>query len=587
IEPWDTITSIMFCMITVTTIGFGNITPSKTYSRILQLVYGPPGIIMFGLMLLNTRNVIVQITRSKFRTAKRDFEAKRRKIEQELAEEHVKRRLAVHPERRNLRSMFTDMMSRVFLSHNQRARAGVPHWLRNRFDEEEVHDMEATHAPFSAPTYATEDQHVPDTAEQHNITFAESSSREQSAPVQETTGIADGHPDDDQAPHAMGRTYTTASRVSQIRDALARPGKLQNVRRRIGLGGRRKKSKEGDGDSATDGYDSDDSDEGETGLDVSQTIQPDGADSPKPGRLDRVLSVASNVRDRVKSRAQGRGKRKTGPRDTAKQLWVALIINVGFWVMSAGIFYATERARWNYFDAMWFCYVAFTTIGYGDYVPITTEGMVAFICLCFVAVGLETFLVVSAVSFFTDLLNRAMKRTRVQKRIAKHRKSLAAYEIRRHIKHPNYNPFSRGDEDNMFAVGFRRFKRWLQHMGDILHGRRSVGDAFTRHRTKDQRERDERLTEGFIRHTTGMGGFAATTWHPPSRTQSFVSTPSVGRRPTSQSVAVFPPHVSTAPHTAVSMPPPDQLRRMQTDSTQSERSASISSAPEDFLWAFF
>ncbi|KAJ2477357.1 hypothetical protein IWW56_004379, partial [Coemansia sp. RSA 2131] len=140
-----------------------------------------------------------------------------------------------------------------------------------------------------------------------------------------------------------------------------------------------------------------------------------------------------------------------------------------------------------------------------------------------------------------------------------------------------YNPFSTGDDENMAKVGVRRLRRWLQHVGDTLRGRRSVAAAFTRHRTRDQRERDERLTEGFIRHTTGMGGFATSTWQPPSRPTSVASL----HAPAGSVLS----HVPTAPHTAVSMPPPDI--HGDDSSAQSNRSASISSAPEDFLWALF
>ncbi|KAJ2593584.1 hypothetical protein IWW49_000425 [Coemansia sp. RSA 1797] len=585
IEGWDTITSIMFCMVTITTIGFGNITPSKDYSRILQLFYGPMGILMFGLMLLNTRNVIIQITRTKFRTAKRDFEAKRRKIEQELTAEHVKRRLQAHPERRGWRAMCTDMLGRLFLSHNQRVRVGIPHWLRRRIDNE---DVDAGNPNISAPMSAT--AMGEDLVGIQNITFAEPGSRAMSTEPASTQGsngstdVQDGglakmQGDDsvsvhnldsvsmsgeDPAPHTMPRTYTTASRLSQVREVMARPGKLQNVRQRMH---RRRKPRRANSDN-----ESDTDSESDTGLDITQV-----QDSPKPGPLDRVLTAASNVRDRVKARKHGRSRYQRRTHEVVKQLWAALIINVSFWLVSSAIFYVCERPRWNYFDAMWFCYVAFTTIGYGDYVPLTTEGMVAFICLCFVAVGLETFLVVSGVTFFTDLLGRAMRRSHVQRRIATHRKSLAAYEIRRHIKHPQYNPFSTGDDENMVKVGVRRLRRWLQHMGDMLRGRRSVTTVFTRHRTRDQRERDERLTEGFIRHTTGMGGFATTTWQPPSRPTSVASLHAAS--------GSVPSHVPTAPHTAVSMPSPDIHH--DDSSAASNRSASISSAPEDFLWALF
>ncbi|KAJ2450944.1 Potassium channel [Coemansia sp. RSA 2336] len=580
IESWDTITSIMFCMVTITTIGFGNISPSKTYSRILQLIYGPLGILMFGLMLLNTRNVIIQITRSKFRTAKRDFAAKRKKIEQEMTAEHVKRRIAARPNSRSWHSVFTDMLGRLFLSRNQRGRIGVPRWSSNREDQQEAERDLETGQPdmiVNSPTYATDYPDPPAINEHQNISFAEQGA---SAPISDTAN-AHNEDADNQAPHPMNRTHTTASHATQ--ETPKQPGKLQNIRRRLGISNRKASTEyasqgasdngKGMSSNRSDVYESDTSDEN-TGLDVTQTTQTDAA-SPKPGRLEKVKSVASNMRDKMK-----RKPRKKGSHDIAKQLWAALIINVGFWLMSAGIFYACERhsQQWNYFDAMWFCYVAFTTIGYGDYVPISTEGMVAFICLCFVAVGLETFLVVSSVSFFTNVLSRALKRTRVQKRIAQHHKSLAAYEIRRHIKHPNYNPFSADHDEHMLKLGVRRIKRSWHHLGQLLRGKRSLGRTFTRHRTRDQREQDERLTQGFIQHTTGMGGFAATSWQPPSPHQSFVS-----EHPVERQATIPPPQ--TAPHTAMSMPPPNQLHNQSSNSV--DRSASISSAPEDFLWAFF
>ncbi|KAJ2080499.1 Potassium channel [Coemansia sp. RSA 988] len=640
IEDWDTITSVMFCMVTITTIGFGNISPTKTYSRVLQLLYGPLGILMFGLMLLNTRNVIVQITRSKFRVAKRDLKAKRQKIEQEVTSERVRRRLTARPEQRGWKSMATDMLGRVFLSHNERVRVGIPHWLRRRLEEPDDGrnaggaDLEAgvrggdsqaegdrdipnisphSQGNVSSPTAdGTNSAPEQGMGEHQNITFADPSTRAHSLHLHNETvppHIGDGNREDTM-PHPMERTYTTASRMSQIRSALTRPGKMQNIRRRIGMHkrgseseGRYTKSGSSDDSDTSNGNSkpqpSGDNSDSETGLDASRTIQADETleNSPaKRGRLNKAMSIASNMRDKVRGRNQGqdgsrsnrpqRHKHKKTRRDITRQLWVALIINVTFWLASAGLFYAFERKTWSYFDAMWFCYVAFTTIGYGDITPATTEGMVTFICLCFVAVGLETFLVVSAVGFFTDVLTETMKRTRVQRRIARHRKSLAAYEIRRHIKHPNYNPFSIGDDERMLKVGYRRFKRALQRAGEVLLGKRSLGNTFTRHRTKDQRQRDERLTEGFIRHTTGMGGFAASNWQPPSPSQSFVTPQPIGQRQTLQSLHTSPPHVQEPARNSISMPPPDQLQRMES-SGESNRSASFSSAPDDILWAFF
>ncbi|KAJ1837521.1 Potassium channel [Coemansia sp. RSA 2703] len=232
--------------------------------------------------------------------------------------------------------------------------------------------------------------------------------------------------------------------------------------------------------------------------------------------LRRAMTMASIVGDKV-NKARNKGKDiSAGISDSAKQLLTAIALNLAFWTSTAAIFYAVERKYWNYFDALYFCYIAYTTIGYGDVVPHTTEGNIVFICFAFIAVALETFLVVSAVTYFTELISRAIKRTRVQKRIMKRHKSLVAYEIRRHIKHPNYNPFGHGEEDRMVEVGLSRLKRVARDTANLFTGKKSGKGVFSRRHTTDQRQRDEALTENFIRHTTGLGGFGATNWQPPS-----------------------------------------------------------------------
>ncbi|KAJ2470007.1 Potassium channel [Coemansia sp. RSA 2322] len=281
IEDWDTITSVMFCMVSVTTIGFGNRSPTKVYSRVLILIYGPLGILMFGMMLLHTRNVIIQITKSKFSRAKRGLEARRKKIEQEATLHQVKRRLAAHPEQRSCKSVV-----------------------------------------------------------------------------------------------------------------------------------------------------------------------------------------------------------------------------VGF-------------------------------LG-------------------------QTFLVVSAVSYFSDLLSRGLRRTRVQRRIEKRRRSLIAYEIRRHIKHPNYNPFSHGEEDRLVQEGITSLKRAMAHVVELFRGKRSLKNAFKRRHTADQRQRDEVLAEGFIRQATGLGGFGMTEWQPPSPPASPVTSPLGTPQPFPQS-----PHASPAETPSLSESPDEPRAETQ------------------------
>ncbi|KAJ1890795.1 hypothetical protein LPJ66_007271, partial [Kickxella alabastrina] len=572
IEGWDTITSVMFCMVTVTTIGFGNKSPSPGYSRILQLIYGPLGILLFGLMLLNTRDVVIQITRRKIRLAKRDFEAKRKKFEQDVALNQVKRRLAARLPQRTWKATLIDLKSRILFSRSHRLRIGIPNWLRKKIDEESVaagdcdlevgkHLNEAGKPENVSRPHETLSLDPAMPAEQTSARGMESSmsaTRDGPVQLQGQGGVSEQHAEP--TPLPMLRTYTTASRISQIRDALSQQSAWQRFYRRILYGGR-KRSEDEDGVDMVDeesdgdhgGNDSDDSrhrrfengvlsndDEDSDHCDnlhADQTLQPESGDMDRntDRRFKRVMSMASAVGTKVKDKAWKRGKGKLGQRrnapeglsDPAKYLFTAILINICFWCASASIFYAVERRHWSYFDALYFCYVAYTTIGYGDTVPSTTEGNIVFICLIFVAVALETFLVVSAVNYFTQLINRTMRRTRVQKRITKRQKSLVAYEIRRHIKHPNYNPFGVGEEDRMVQLGLSRLKRGLKHAGNIIRGKKSAKHLFSSQRTVGQRQRDESLTEGFIRHTTGLGGFNPSGWQPPSPQVSPSFAPSI------------------------------------------------------------
>ncbi|KAJ2552418.1 Potassium channel, partial [Coemansia sp. RSA 1933] len=533
IEAWDTITSVMFCMVTITTIGFGNISPTKDYSRALQMIYGPLGILMFGLMLLNTRNVIIQITRSKLRSAKRGLEEKRKKIAQDMTANHVSRRLAAHPARRSWHSAVTGFFGRALLPRGDRRRIGIPNWMKRKLDHEDSTGASSHHAadlegglqkPYgdddasstgisrsSADALAMGMQN----RQSWNAAHQQQQQAGQPMGLSEPYGDGDAHSDDaSDAPHPLPRTYTAASRLSQVRASLERPGIAGRVRRRIKAGLKH-------GQHASGGSQDDDSDNGNASqFNDTEDDDNNNASREKPTGFKRVLSTASVIRTKVKDKAhkgiaKAKGKR-SGLRDITKLLLTALTLNILFWCASAAIFYAFESENWSYFTALYFCYVAYTTIGYGDVVPKTTEGMIAFICLCFVAVALETFLVVSAVTFFSDLLSSTIRQTRVQKRIEKRRRGLVAYEIRRHVKHPNYNPFGSGDEDRMVNVGMRKLQKSVHHIGEVLRGDRPLRDLFKLQRSADQKERDAQLTEGFIRHTTGMGGFAPDAWQMPS-----------------------------------------------------------------------
>ncbi|SCV69367.1 BQ2448_2387 [Microbotryum intermedium] len=59
------------------------------------------------------------------------------------------------------------------------------------------------------------------------------------------------------------------------------------------------------------------------------------------------------------------------------KLTLALSLFVVFWLVGAAVFHLTEQ--WSYFNSMWFCFIFFTTIGYGDFSPQSNAGRAFFI----------------------------------------------------------------------------------------------------------------------------------------------------------------------------------------------------------------
>ncbi|KAK9759538.1 Potassium channel [Basidiobolus ranarum] len=63
-----------------------------------------------------------------------------------------------------------------------------------------------------------------------------------------------------------------------------------------------------------------------------------------------------------------------------------------FRLLGSTLFFLTEK-NWSYFEALYFCFIAFRTIGYGDFVPTSPFGQAIFVFYVFVGVGTVTYLV--------------------------------------------------------------------------------------------------------------------------------------------------------------------------------------------------
>jgi potassium channel subfamily K, other eukaryote len=80
------------------------------------------------------------------------------------------------------------------------------------------------------------------------------------------------------------------------------------------------------------------------------------------------------------------------------QVTVACTLFIVFWTVGGGIYTTTEG--WTYGQAMYFCFISFTTIGYGDLSPTTAAGRSVFVVWALLGVGTLTILVSGA--FFSS-----------------------------------------------------------------------------------------------------------------------------------------------------------------------------------------
>ncbi|MBA6351626.1 two pore domain potassium channel family protein [Colwellia sp. BRX8-3] len=81
----------------------------------------------------------------------------------------------------------------------------------------------------------------------------------------------------------------------------------------------------------------------------------------------------------------------------------------------------------TYNDAFWALQVSSSTIGYGDYYPVTTGGRVVVMCMFYIGVGLMSFIGAQFINRFfgfsnTDVKNRELRRQ--NKEILDHNKQL-------------------------------------------------------------------------------------------------------------------------------------------------------------------
>ncbi|KAI0646554.1 hypothetical protein C8Q79DRAFT_676942 [Trametes meyenii] len=122
------------------------------------------------------------------------------------------------------------------------------------------------------------------------------------------------------------------------------------------------------------------------------------------------------------------------------KLSIAWMLFFVFWTVGSGIFSATEG--WPYGSAMYFCFLAFVTTGYGDFAPVTPAGRSIFVVWALFGVGTLT-IVVSVVqeasssryksALHSQVFDKAVKKYR--KRQLQEAKQRPRPVVHQHIHH--------------------------------------------------------------------------------------------------------------------------------------------------------
>ncbi|KXS22394.1 hypothetical protein M427DRAFT_171706 [Gonapodya prolifera JEL478] len=141
IQPWTFSQAFVFCVTTFTTIGYGNLTPKTTISRIVFMIYALLGISVVGFFLTSVRNVMIHSSQESLR--------KRILALRELRERVQRKELG--------EGQSTNKCS--FLGHILLA---VKRWSEKEWDveeeEQEIESMEEERRSFSASESASHHQ---------------------------------------------------------------------------------------------------------------------------------------------------------------------------------------------------------------------------------------------------------------------------------------------------------------------------------------------------------------------------------------------------------------------------------------------
>ena len=110
-------------------------------------------------------------------------------------------------------------------------------------------------------------------------------------------------------------------------------------------------------------------------------------------------SVNAPTNEYERRRAEFALMREIQHKSSSRQKWIGMTVSTSawliLWLVGAAVFYRTEKTyqNWTYFEAVYFCFEAWTTIGYGDLTPISNAGRSFFVFWSLLALPTMTVLI--------------------------------------------------------------------------------------------------------------------------------------------------------------------------------------------------
>ena len=124
----------------------------------------------------------------------------------------------------------------------------------------------------------------------------------------------------------------------------------------------------------------------------------------RPPGLERTLTLQEEL---VRLREEEWRRER---RSNLRRVTIGLLVFLVFWFIGALIFHLVEP--WSYGDSLYFCYIFFLTIGFGEYSPTTEAGRPIFIVYALLAVPTMTIVIDTVSRNFTAFMVQRVQRIR-------------------------------------------------------------------------------------------------------------------------------------------------------------------------------